>query len=87
MENIKQILGVAARMAARNSQSIDRLTDRLDRLTSTVDRLAVSQLNTEETMNRFIQNAEADRALMRGIQTENQRILQYLFGEQGTSEA
>jgi len=86
MENIKQILGVAARMAERNSQSIDRLTDRLDRLTSTVDRLAVSQLNTEETMNRFIQNAEADRALMRGIQTENQRILQYLFGEQGTSE-
>jgi len=84
MENIKQILGVAARMTERNSQSIDRLTDRLDRLTSTVDRLAVSQLNTEETMNRFIQNAEADRALIRGIQTENQRILQYLFGEQGT---
>ena len=78
--------------------------ERVDRLTSTIDRLAVSQLNTEErvdqltvsrvnleeTMNRFIQNAEADRTVMRemqtevrGLQIENRRIMDHLFGQQG----
>ena len=139
METIKQILGAAARMAERNSKSIDRVTDRIDRLTSTIDRLAVSQLNSEErvdqltsnidrlavsqlnleqrveqlavsqlnsegrvnqlavsqvnleeTMNRFIQNAEADRTVIREIQTEvrglqieNRRMMDHLFGQQG----
>lgn len=90
METIKELLISTARMAERNSESINRLVERMSQATSNVDRLAVAQLNAEERldqltalMTRFVENAEADRAVVRGIQTENQRILQYLFGQQG----
>ena len=90
METIKELLFSTARMAERNSESINRLVERMSEATSNVDRLAVAQLNAEERldqltalMTRFVENAEADRAVVRGIQTENQRILQYLFGQQG----
>jgi len=90
METIKELLFSTARMAERNSESINRLVERMSQATSNVDRLAVAQLNAEERldqltalMTRFVENAEADRAVVRGIQTENQRILQYLFGQQG----
>ncbi|MEH2421503.1 MAG: hypothetical protein V7K48_11435 [Nostoc sp.] len=93
METIKELLISTARMAERNSESINRLVERMDQATSNVDRLAVAQLNAEERldqltalMTRFVENAEADRAVMRGIQTENQRILQYLFGQQGEGQ-
>ena len=92
METIKELLISTARMAERNSESINRLVERMSEATSNVDRLAVAQLNAEERldqltalMTRFVENAEADRAVVRGIQTENQRILQYLFGQQGES--
>lgn len=90
METIKELLISTARMAERNSESINRLVEGMSQATSNVDRLAVAQLNAEERldqltalMTRFVENAEADRAVVRGIQTENQRILQYLFGQQG----
>lgn len=93
METIKELLISTARMAERNSESINRLVERMSQATSNVDRLAVAQLNAEERldqltalMTRFVENAEGDRAVMRGIQTENQRILQYLFGQQGEGE-
>jgi len=92
METIKELLISTARMAERNSESINRLVERMSEATSNVDRLAVAQLNAEERldqltalMTRFVENAEADRAVVRGIQTENQRIIQYLFGQQGES--
>ena len=92
METIKELLISTARMAERNSESINRLVEGMSEATSNVDRLAVAQLNAEERldqltalMTRFVENAEADRAVVRGIQTENQRIIQYLFGQQGES--
>ncbi len=93
MEIIKELLISTARMAERNSESINRLVEGMSQATSNVDRLAVAQLNAEERldqltalMTRFVENAEADRAVVRGIQTENQRILQYLFGQQEDGE-
>jgi ATP phosphoribosyltransferase len=93
METIKELLISTARMAERNSESINRLVEGMSEATSNVDRLAVAQLNAEERldqltalMTRFVENAEADRAVVRGIQTENQRILQYLFGQQGEGQ-
>jgi len=76
---------------------VDQLTTQVDRLTRRVDRLAetqeVAQANISQLamlMVDFVQNAEADRTQMRemqvdirGIQTENQRILNHLFGQQG----
>jgi len=91
METIKELLISTARMAERNSESINRLVERMSEATSNVDRLAVAQLNAEERLDQLtalmtrFENAEADRAVVRGIQTENQRIIQYLFGQQGES--
>ncbi len=72
---------------------------RVDQLGTRVDQLVSAQLNSEHRVDqvgtrvdqlaalmvRFIENAEADRTVIRGIQTENQRILEYLFGQQGES--
>ena len=71
--------------------------ERVDQLGTRVDQLVTAQLNSEHRVDqlgtrvdqlaalmvRFIENAEADRTVIRGIQTENQRILEYLFGQQG----
>lgn len=75
---------------------VDQLTDQVDRLAEQVDRLAEGQQVTQSNVSQlavlmvqFAQNAEADRAIVRGlqeqvtgIQTENRRILDYLFGQQ-----
>ena len=76
---------------------VNRLTLRVNQLTERVDQLTENQEVTQANVNQlavlmvqFAQNAEADRAQMRemqsdirGIQTENQRILNHLFGQQG----
>ncbi|HLO49270.1 MAG TPA: hypothetical protein VK211_12710 [Kamptonema sp.] len=79
-----------------------RTNERLDRLTERVERLAEGQQELQLTVRQLIEaifqssrNAEADRAVMRemqsqvqniqtqmqGVQTENRRILDYLFGQ------
>lgn len=79
-----------------------RTNERLDRLTERVDRLAEGQQELQLTVRQLIEaifqssrDAEADRAVMRemqsqvqniqtqmqGVQTENRRILDYLFGQ------
>jgi chromosome segregation ATPase len=79
------------------AQSQQALTTRFDTLTQRFDDLALGQRNLQgaveqltSLMAQFTQNAEADRAFMRelqtevrGLQSENQRILEYLFGQQG----
>ncbi|MFB2838027.1 DUF948 domain-containing protein [Floridanema evergladense] len=67
---------------------VNRLTLRVNQLTERVDQLTENQEVTQANVNQltalmvqFAQNAEADRAIIRGIQTENQRILRHLFGE------
>jgi len=76
---------------------VNRLTLRVNQLTERVDQLTENQEVTQANVNQltilmvqFAQNAEADRTQMlemqsdiRGIQTENQRILNHLFGQQG----
>lgn len=67
---------------------VNRLTLRVNQLTERVDRLTENQEVTQGNVNQlttlmvqFAHNAEADRAIIRGIQTENQRILRHIFGE------
>lgn len=80
-----------------------RTNERLDRLTERVERLADGQQELQSSIRQLIQvmfessrDADADRAVMRemqsqvqliqtqvqGVQTENRRILDYLFGQQ-----
>ncbi|MFB2835324.1 hypothetical protein [Floridanema evergladense] len=79
----------------RVNSRVDQLVDRVDQLVQIqeITQSHVSQLAV--TMVQFAQNAEADRTQMRemqgqireiqidirGMQTENQRILRHLFGE------
>ncbi len=72
-----------------------RTNERLDRLTERVDRLAENQQAMQSTVGQLIQaifessrQADADREQMRelqsevrGLQAENRRILDYLFGQ------
>lgn len=82
------------------TQQFEQLTSRFDGLVIETGRilnqLAERQTQTEaaveslaDAVTRLTQNAEADRAVMRemqsdirGLQTENRQILQYLFGQQ-----
>jgi hypothetical protein len=89
METVKQLLTLAATVAHSNSEAIKQLTDRLDRLTARTDQLVTSQENTQSLVSQlavlmvqFTQNAEADRVIIRGIQAENQRILELLSNRQ-----
>ncbi len=67
----------------RRMEEMDRrLTERLDRLTERVDRTTVNVDNLAAMMVRFAEDAAADRATIRGLQTENRQILEYLFGQQ-----
>lgn len=99
LETVKQTLVAVASLVESNRESLDELTDKLDQLTVRVDRVVESQQAAQATvdqlaqlMMQFIQNAEADRVFMReiqtevrGLQSESQRILEYLFGQQGGS--
>lgn len=65
----------------------------MDQLTGRVDQLAVTQQNTQANLDqlaalivRFVESAEADRAVIReiqtevrGLQTENRHIWEYLM--------
>ena len=89
METVKQLLTLAATVAHSNSEAIKQLTDRIDRLTARTDQLVTSQENTQALVSQlavlmvqFTQNAEADRVIIRGIQAENQRILELLSNRQ-----
>ena len=84
-----------------------RTNERLDRLTEQVERLADGQQELQSSIRQLIQiafessrDADADRAVMRemqsqvqviqnqmqGVQTENRRILDYLFGQRNGEE-
>ncbi len=94
LETVGETLVRVARVVENNRGDIDQIFERLDQLSASVGELRQSQqVLTErfdglaQMMAQFVQNAEADRAVMRemqlevrGIQTENRRILDHLFG-------
>ncbi|MCL1475049.1 hypothetical protein [Argonema antarcticum] len=96
MQAVKELLSSSAAIADRNTQAINLIAGHLDGLAVRFGQLAESQRITQSSIDqlaalmvRFAENAEADRAAIgelqsevRGIQTENRRILDYLFGQQ-----
>lgn len=89
LETVKQLLISAASVTESNSKAISRLAERVDRLTGSVDQVTERVDRLAERFDRFVEQAESDRAVLRemqaevrGIQTENQRILEFLFGQQ-----
>lgn len=92
-DSLAQIQQVSTERLESWAQRQQVLTERFDELAQNEQNLqrAVEQLT--QLMVQFAQNAEADRAFMRelqtevrGLQLENQRILEFLFGQQGGSE-
>ena len=65
-----------------SNDRIDRLTDRIERIGDRIDRLTDRMDRVTVTVNRLATEAATDRAIIRGIQAENSRILNYLFGQQ-----
>lgn len=89
LETVKQLLISAASVTESNSKAISRLTERVDRLTGSVDQATVNVDRLAERFDRFVEQAESDRAAIRemqaevrGIQTQNHRILEFLCGQQ-----
>lgn len=70
------------------SSSVNQLVEHARRTDDAINRLTESARETNDVIRRLTENAEADRAAIReiqtqvqGIQTENRRILDYLFGQ------
>jgi dsDNA-specific endonuclease/ATPase MutS2 len=83
-------LDQVAQQQQANTEAITQLTQRMEQ------GFAESRRQLEETASYLVgvigdfveelqedrSQAEQDRAIIRGLQTENQRILEYLFGQQ-----
>jgi hypothetical protein len=94
LDRIERILDIlsANQVAERDSRlelrdDLEILFQTVQQSTETTDR-AIRSLTEQVNqlaglMTEFARNAEADRAILRGIQTENRRILDHLFGQQG----
>ncbi len=80
LDRIEAILLQTAQQQQINTAAITQLADQLQ--TSLADMAAtITQLGEEAHEDRqVIREIQAE---VRGIQTENQRILQYLFGQRG----
>lgn len=86
----------------RLTDQVDHFVNRVDQIAvaqqnteASLNQVAIAQRNTEASLNQlaalvvqFIENAQADRAVIReiqtevrGLQTENRKILEYLFGQ------
>lgn len=66
------VMDVADELHRQSNERINQLDERLNQLTGTVDRLA-------ELVTQSIENANADRAIIRDNQTEIRRIWEYLL--------
>ena len=70
----REALTQTERMISRNTSAISRLDERMEQFITQAE-------EDRRRMDLMLQQAEEDRRIMRGIQTENRRILDHLFGE------
>ncbi len=82
LDRVERLMESIATQVANNREDIVRTDQATRRNASAIERLG-------ERMEQFIQQAQADRELMvqlqqevRGIQTENRRILDILLNQQ-----
>ncbi len=79
-------LDQTAQQQQANTAAITQLTAKVDQLTTRVDGLAAeleaSVADLVGVITTLGEQAHEDRQIIRGIQTENHRILEYLFGQQ-----
>ncbi len=87
LDRIEAILLQTAEQQQVNTNAITQLTAKVDGL---ADQLQASFADMAATITQLGEEAHEDRQVIRemqtevrGIQTENQRILQYLFGQRG----
>ncbi len=70
----REALAQTERMISRNTAAISRLDERMEQFINQAE-------EDRRRMDLMLQQADEDRRIMRGIQTENRRILDHLFGE------
>ncbi|MFN6474358.1 MAG: hypothetical protein RMY36_032395 [Nostoc sp. SerVER01] len=87
IDNLKQRFDDVGDRLEQTTQAISRLEANQEALQQ---QLEASISHLVGPIGDFVEEAQQDRAVIReiqsevrGIQTENQRILQYLFGQQG----
>lgn len=76
LQQIERILQATAILTQQNREDLVTLSQETKNNTANIRRL-------EERLNQFVQNAEADRELIRtevaGIRTEVVRLIEYIF--------
>jgi hypothetical protein len=94
LDRIEAILLQVAQQQQTNTTAIAQLRQasqqNVDAIAETRQQLEDSITHLVGLIGDFVEEGQQDRAVIRelqseirGIQTENQRILQYLFGQQG----
>ncbi|WP_204154235.1 hypothetical protein [Leptolyngbya sp. CCY15150] len=88
VDSVRSLVAAVAKIAGRNAAAIHKLTEQVDRVVATqetnaiaIDRLTHRIDRLSQSVARLSVGAEADRSVMRGIQTDNQEILNHLKGK------
>ncbi len=68
-------------LTERNSQQIERNDEQIERNSQQIDRLTIQMASLSEMFRESIQVMKAMQSEIKGLQTENKRILDHLFGE------
>lgn len=85
IDSVRSLVAAIAKITGRNAAAINKLTEQVDRLVAVqstnaeaIDRLSERVNRISQSVARLSVNAEADRSIMRGIQSENQETLKQL---------
>lgn len=81
-ENAEERMSATDKRIDQLTGRVNQLTIKVEQLTERVDQTTTNVDNLAALMVQFTQNAEADRSAIRGLQSENRQILEYLFGQQ-----
>ena len=88
LKRVEILLETCAKMTVNHDTKIQQLTDnqinydsKLQQLTENVDRLTLQMASLSSMFTETVGIIRSIQLEVKGIQTENQRILSYLFGE------
>lgn len=80
---LKDEMSSLTRQVSQLTSGVNQLARTVDQLTETVDQLTGDVGLITDLMSQMVSHAQEDRARIREIQEDNQRIWQYLLSQSG----
>ncbi len=81
LKRVEILLETCAKMSVNNQSDIQELKTLTERNSQQIDRLTIQMASLSEMFRESIQVMKAMQSEIKGLQTENKRILDHLFGE------